>query len=892
MMGFLAQLKDKNKFIGGLVRWYKSIWFPVVYAILGVFAATFGFYVYLPVFYFYAISIVALVLFCDDLQPLLVPVMIVPFAIGGDGLLNFGDATSDVTTMFEPAAFVQLIICLAIVAVSVIFKLIQSGGLKAAITGRGVFTFGVMALGIAFIFNGIFSPRWQPMDILYGLMEGVGLVVAYFIAFSIADKKEDKRFIPYVCKLATILALMISFELVGLMIKLYISGDLFILGEAGQIIDLNKDYFVLGWGVANPVAAVLVFLLPFMFYIAYSFRNGTFVFIPMAIVGVMIFLLKARTALIVAAVVFIVGLIICCTGGRNRVYNRFVLAIVCGIGLVLLGFILQQAGGASGIIDKIFNFIRFDEGDNGRFTRWQDGWNDFLTSPVFGVGFADGGISAEEIAANDFIYYIMYHNILIQIIGSTGIVGAFGFIWHLKDILKMTFYHCSRERLILALIPAAVLAGSLLDNFFYYFNVMLIYGVSLIMLQLNMEEWRRAELAERAKPITHEGKVKVCFTFIEAGMGHVIPEAAICDVFEKKYGKKVEVIRSKIYSDTHDVDLCAVQDGYVRNVKMQNRSAIYGKFCMLMNKVGGNYLSREYVIGTINHGRKANKKAVEILNDIKPDVLFTTHWASAYYVSKMKDHRPYTIMLCPDAYSNGMFDIDVNNFLMTNEQGAAKIRNKRMYAGGNITVVPYPIRQEAFQYVGKRKSIRKELGIAENAFVVMLADGGYGAAKLVETVTKLVQCEQEITILAMCGTNDEGKKTLESLPHSSKVDLRVFGYTREILKLMAASDLFVGKSGANSMAEPTFYGIPTIITKCITPIETGIMRYYVNEVKNAIYIPDSSKAVEAICNFRNNPELLKPYAENAKKIHKHYGAEAVADLIYEAAKMKADSFSK
>jgi UDP-N-acetylglucosamine:LPS N-acetylglucosamine transferase len=44
---------------------------------------------------------------------------------------------------------------------------------------------------------------------------------------------------------------------------------------------------------------------------------------------------------------------------------------------------------------------------------------------------------------------------------------------------------------------------------------------------------------------------------------------------------------------------------------------------------------------------------------------------------------------------------------------------------------------------------------------------------------------------------------------------------------MVASELFCSKAG-NMIAEPTFFGVPSIITGTSTSIETNIGDYYIN----------------------------------------------------------------
>ena len=106
-------------------------------------------------------------------------------------------------------------------------------------------------------------------------------------------------------------------------------------------------------------------------------------------------------------------------------------------------------------------------------------------------------------------------------------------------------------------------------------------------------------------------------------------------------------------------------------------------------------------------------------------------------------------------------------------------------------------------------------------------------------------------------------------------------FTDKVLEYLALSDLFVGKSGANSMAEPAFFGVPIIITKCATYIERHIKDYYVHTLHGAMYIPSPKLAAVQIIDFAKHPEKLEKYKRGLADFRENCGAEAIADMIYE-----------
>ena len=877
-MEAFRELREKNKIIKTLVAWQKTVWYPVFYAVCGVLSCSFGWQVYVPVFYVLALSVLFAALFCDDIKVLLVPVFLTYFCIGSDVELNLDISTGNVFETWMTVGLVNMIIAGAILIGAIVFRFIHDGLLIDIFKKRGILTTGMACIAFALVFNGVFSPTWVPLDMAFGLLIAGGLMLMYFVVLAVSNHTHD--LVNYICTVCLVCGLMISLQSVILLARTASDGHLFIK-EAGQLTGrVNRRYLVLGWGVANLIAGMLALLIPPVMYLAYCRKYSVLSYLSAVFMYVIIVLLNARTSMLMGGIILILCIILCCFG-KNKATNRL-LTLFIVLAAVLGGIIAMSVIGFDKLPEYIANLLRFEDGDSARFPRWLNGMGDFAKAPVFGAGFMDGGVDV-DIDGN--MYSNMYHNIGVEILGSLGIVGALAFIVHIKGMLELCLRKFRTERFLIGLGAVTVIMISLLDNFFFYFSAQIFYGAYLAVAEVQLE-YTRADLLEDHKQARASGKPRVAFTFVEAGMGHIVPEAAVCDAFERKYGDKCEVVRSKFYTETDNTDMHNFEDGFVRTVQLQSRSRVFGKLCILGNKLAGDALAQQFVMSMRYPDSRAGRTALKHLKELDADVLFTTHWATAYYVGKLKKSRPYTIMFCPDAYSNGMFNIDCNDFLIPTEEGLKKANHRRMYAGGNGRVVPYPIRDEAFALRGKKAEVREKLGIGADEFVVILADGGYGMAKLEKTVNELIECGRadgrtRLRIIAACGKNEKAVERLNALECPPNIKLDVYGYTDKMLELVCASDLFAGKSGANSMAEPTFFGLPVIITKCITPIESGIRKYYMNTVGNAMYIPDPKKAAEKIFAFASHPEELAPYAERAESVADAYGAEAIADLIYD-----------
>jgi processive 1,2-diacylglycerol beta-glucosyltransferase len=162
-----------------------------------------------------------------------------------------------------------------------------------------------------------------------------------------------------------------------------------------------------------------------------------------------------------------------------------------------------------------------------------------------------------------------------------------------------------------------------------------------------------------------------------------------------------------------------------------------------------------------------------------------------------------------------------------------------------------------------------------------LFEGGYGLGRTKEITKILAKSDLEITVIAICGKNKKLYEMLSSLTPNPNVHLVVQGFCDNLLNYLAAADVFLGKSGASSVAEPTYFGLAEIITKYATSMEKDNAEYYIKDVKNAVAIFNPKTVVKKIREFMEKPELLKQMQDNALKYHENFGSEKTADILWQ-----------
>ncbi|MBO4432782.1 MAG: hypothetical protein J5852_04535 [Clostridia bacterium] len=375
-------------------------------------------------------------------------------------------------------------------------------------------------------------------------------------------------------------------------------------------------------------------------------------------------------------------------------------------------------------------------------------------------------------------------------------------------------------------------------------------------------------------------KIRVLFPYVEAGMGHIMPMKSIEETFRKKYGDRVEVISSNFFTDSGNRNMIEYEKMLARQVKLYNKLPFIGFTGTAACEFFGTTLSSFFSIRGLTPF--AFKNSVEYMEKLKPDVVVSTHWVTNYYANSLKN-RPLTVMYCPDAKLNKLFEYKSDLTLISTPSGYADAIKKRKYSEENIKEVPFLIRNEAFKIGLDKREIRRKLGLPEDNFTVLIAEGGYGIGKIENLTKRLAEKNIPLTVIPVCGTNEKLYRRMCELKSSSAVTLKPYGFADNILELHAASDIFCGKSG-NILAESTFFGNPAVITHFANSIEQSIAKHYINTVGCAIKEFSPKKAAQLICDFAQDKKDITPYSKAALRFHEHFGSSAAADAVFERIK--------
>lgn len=785
----------------------------------------------------------------------------------------------------SPAFIFTAAIFGSMVATALLFRLLTFGDFKRAFSPRGLLI-GISMVAVSFLLSGIDAGGDEKANLIFGAVQAATFFFVYLFLSTTLD--YDTFSFDYIANVM----LAIMFYIMALLAYIYATrfGGFLIVSSKWKV------YIFSGWGMSLDFGSYLAMTIPACFYKMLRSDKMKLFWLGIALVATAaIYFTLARGAMIVAGVEILVGLIIAFRERKTRRKVFYVLLAAVSIIAVLL-FVLWKTDTFKYFFDYFIEKESTGEagGDvsSGRWTIWGRYWGYFLENPVFGGGFTvDLRQSVAQFGnPNNGIfsaYSYLAHNLLFQILGSCGIVGVIAMAVHLLSALRVMLSKADISRAFIVLSICGFLAMSLLDTIFFKAQFTFLYLAMLVAIEADVrrkvEKLRAAERNTRTtlEKVNGVEKPRVVFAFVEAGMGHIMPERSLADAFEEKYGERCTVIRSRFFSETNEQSLLTLEESFVREVKKYNRNWVYGYLNMyMMDILGATFLSKiimdAYVPG-------AREEALLHMKALDPDMVVSTHWSTNYYAEQIQNNKPLTVTYIPDVQTIPLFNYRSDMTLMNSKRGYDRTlkKYKRRYNTDNLRMVPFAIRKEAFDIPMDKKANRRMLGLDEDKMTIVMFEGGYGLGRMGKIATLLAKKDLPLNVVIICGKNEKLYKKLSNLQTGENCNLIVEGFCDKTLEYLAAADVFLGKSGASSVAEAAFFGLASIITKYATSMERDNAEYYIKDVKNAVKIFSAKRVVEQLEEWLNAPEKLKALHENALAYRKYYGSEASADVLWE-----------
>jgi processive 1,2-diacylglycerol beta-glucosyltransferase len=304
-----------------------------------------------------------------------------------------------------------------------------------------------------------------------------------------------------------------------------------------------------------------------------------------------------------------------------------------------------------------------------------------------------------------------------------------------------------------------------------------------------------------------------------AATGHLRPADALVSAFQARgvSARHIEVLRytnpffRRIYSDLY--------------VELMTRGPdLLGWLYKTFDRPW-QFQKRRLALDRLNTG-----PLVKLIMERNPDLALCTHFLPAEMLLYLRKKKIFEIpigVVVTDFDAHAMWILrDVDWYFVACEETKAYLVALGI-PPKTIFVTGIPI-DPIFGVEKSKRETRLRLGLDPHKTTLLVSAGGYGVGPVESLARAIDEVQHPIQIVVICGRNKRLEDHLKSLPPLRHA-MKVVGFTTEMDRWMAASDVLVGKAGGLTSSEALARGLVLVIVNPIPGQEERNSDHFLEE---------------------------------------------------------------
>lgn len=376
------------------------------------------------------------------------------------------------------------LLCLAgIFAVSLILRLCLDPviGRKAFFACKRKLMSGMLILGGGYLLGGAFSGHYFDhgmSNVVFALLQFVAVFGMYFLFTGTVRWKEvPKGYLAWT-------GLCVGFVLLFQLLHIYIANHVIVDGV------IQRERIYSGWGTYNNIGALLAMMIPFAFHLA-CLRKQSWIYHLCAMAFLFgVIMTCSRSAILTALVVYVLAFSLVVYKDMHTKSSVLVHIIT----LAIAGMLLVQ------FYDELHILFRelLDQGlaPSNRLEIYKEGLKQFAKYPIFGGTFYATDympFDFSDIAAFSSFFPPRWHNTVIQLLASCGVVGVAAYVYHRVQTMILFVKKPTVGKGMIVISVLALLGTSLLDCHFFNIGPTLLYSIMLAFAEkanVRLDDWK------------------------------------------------------------------------------------------------------------------------------------------------------------------------------------------------------------------------------------------------------------------------------------------------------------------------------------------------------------------------------------------------------------------
>lgn len=367
---------------------------------------------------------------------------------------------------------------------------------------------------------------------------------------------------------------------------------------------------------------------------------------------------------------------------------------------------------------------------------------------------------------------------------------------------------------------------------------------------------------------------KIFVIYASAGAGHMKAAEAVYKAI-----KKINPTADTRLLDSLDYTTPMYKKSYPATYlfAITKTPTLWGFFYYFFDVPGISYL--------ISKGRRIinwmNCQAFEnfILQE-KPDVVVSTHFLATEIIGNLKKMGRYDGRIVTIVTDYGLHSFWVHKFndeyIVASEDTKQDLA-QRGIPKDRIYSLGIPV-DEAFSKKQDKAIVRRNLGIREDLFTILIVSGGFGVGPIHGLVKELGNLDIPIQLIVVCGKNPKLVEDVTKEQKELKNPMKIYGFATNMPELMNASDLIITKSGGLSTSEAMAMGLAMLIIKPVIGQETKNCGFLLKH-DAAIRMDRVEEVKNIVLDLFNSKDKLEMMRKNISEIARPNSSADIANFV-------------
>ncbi|MFH1856532.1 MAG: glycosyltransferase [Candidatus Omnitrophota bacterium] len=365
---------------------------------------------------------------------------------------------------------------------------------------------------------------------------------------------------------------------------------------------------------------------------------------------------------------------------------------------------------------------------------------------------------------------------------------------------------------------------------------------------------------------------KILFLYASSGSGHQ---------------KAAQAIKEALLAQIQDIEMMDIEALKFSHPNLSK--AVHHVYMILVTGLSGFYdflwdnIAIEKRIAWLRKiiNEKSLDKFEELFNSFPAQIAVCTQALPCGFLSTLKAKRGFDFKLIAvitdyDVHAYWLYK-NVDIYCVPTILAKDKLISRGIPAE-KIKITGIPVRLQFGLLKENIEIAKQQIGINHALKSVLIMGGSYGIGPVNQIIENLDKTKEDFTMLVVTGNNKKLYQSLQKEIKKVKKDVKLFGYTEDLAKLMQASDVLITKPGGITVSEALCFGTPMIITRGIRGQESANFNYLTKEGA-AIGVNNPADIAKEFINLVRNQARLEAMRKNALRISHPGAAMKVSQLI-------------